>query len=136
MTAHQRLQEDHGLPTHYVETLYLNQIIAAVKVALHNLSPEGTRPITAQLLAEWPLVHRTHFSGCSIFTHDFSYIPKREDRHDIHREDMSRIDVFIKALQQGLEEGQLTKYVTLADVSAIAMTIPRLEACAERTVWK
>jgi hypothetical protein len=131
-----RLQENRGLPAHYIETGYLTDLLIGVKMALHTLPlAEEMRSIDAVFLAEWPLIHRTHFSGCSVFTHDVSHIPLAQDRHDIHREDISRIDVFIKALQQGLSEGQLTRYVTVADTQAITLTLPRLEACFERMRW-
>jgi hypothetical protein len=131
-----RLQEDRGIPTHFTEIGYINDLLISVKLILHNVAHEDPNPLTAQRLAEWPLVHRTHFSGCSIFRHDFSYTPKREHRNDIHREDITRIDIFIKALQKGLEEGHIAKYVTESDVNAIGLTRTRLEACVERTVWK
>lgn len=136
-----RIQTDRGIPTHSVETYYLNQIVIGVKLALNNLPMEKlSRPITAVFLAEWPLKHRTHFSGCSAFDRQGYLPPVNSPRDvnrlfDIHREDIERIDVFIKALQQGLEEAALTKYVTDADVHAIELTIGRLEACTEKTRW-
>lgn len=134
MSTRHRLQ-DNTVPTHYVETLYLTQILVAAQVMLFNLPQQDIIPITAQRLAEWPLVHRTQLCGCSIFTHDAETLLGHDELHDFHRQDVARIDIFIKALQQGLESGDVTKHVTPQDLQAIALTLPRLESCVPRTQW-
>lgn len=137
-----RIAPPRGLPTHDVEVHYLREIMTGVTRIMHDihgLSLETARPITAELLAEWPLKHRSHCAGCSAFqrhtTRPLSTPITLDRLHNMHQDDLVIVDAFIKALQLGLSEGQLTKHITTADTKAMWKAIMTLQACEERAIW-
>lgn len=136
-----RIRASHGIPAHDVEVGYLRDLLSGINALMHPIyEREGMRTITAELLAEWPLVHR-NACRCTAFSRVNVSLMALTDRpldslYDIHREDLVLIDAFIKALQLGLSEGALTKHVTDRHLSVMWQVVGRLQACETKARWE
>lgn len=133
-----RIAAQRGVPVHTVEVGYLRDVMAGVIRTLHDLPMEDVRPVTSEMLVDWPLVHRGA-CRCSAFRRANVSLLALTDKpldalYDIHRDDLTVIDIFIKALQSGLIDGDLTKHITEADTKRVWQAIFALQACEEDAI--
>lgn len=113
-------------PRHPAEATYLTGVLLSARIAFHGVQQYAapTPMITMDALNAWITTYRPSLTICY-----GDHGGRLWDAPCVHNDDLRTIDTFIRLLQSGLANDELTSYLTAADIEAVSAARQRIAAC-------